>query len=114
MSGKGFIKGFFRLAGAISAVAAAAAAVAFVCERIDEIREKGNAVLHKPFGIYEKYIKRPLDCFLSTGALIVFSPILLITGLLVRHKLGSPVFFTQDRPGRFGKIFKLYKFRTMT
>ena len=70
--------------------------------------------VHKSHGPYEKYIKRGLDAFLATGALIVFSPILLVTAILLRVKLGSPVFFTQERPGRAGKIFKLYKFRTMT
>lgn len=69
---------------------------------------------HKPYGLYEKYVKRPLDCLLASGALVVFSPILLTTSLLVKKKLGSPVLFTQDRPGKDGKIFKLYKFRTMT
>ena len=69
---------------------------------------------HKPYGPYERFIKRPLDAFLSTGALIVLSPVLLITALLVRIKLGSPVLFIQDRPGKDEKIFKLYKFRTMT
>ncbi len=69
---------------------------------------------HKPYGPYEKYIKRPLDAFLATGALIVFSPILLVTAILVRVKLGSPVLFCQERPGRDEKVFKLYKFRTMT
>ena len=74
--------------------------------------QKNNS--HKPYGPYEKYVKRGLDAFLCTGALIVFSPILLVTAILVRIKLGSPVLFTQERPGRDGKIFKLYKFRTMT
>lgn len=69
---------------------------------------------HKPYGLYEKYIKRPIDCFLATTAIIVLSPILLITAILVRVKLGSPVLFTQDRPGMNGKIFKLYKFRSMS
>lgn len=69
---------------------------------------------HKPYGPYEKYIKRLLDCFLSILALIVLSPIIIITALLVRVKLGSPVLFTQERPGKNEKIFKLYKFRTMT
>ncbi|MBR1862698.1 MAG: sugar transferase [Ruminococcus sp.] len=64
--------------------------------------------------MYERFVKRPLDCFLSTGALIVFSPIMAVTAILVRIKLGSPVLFTQERPGRNEKIFKLYKFRTMT
>ncbi|MBQ8030921.1 MAG: sugar transferase [Butyrivibrio sp.] len=69
---------------------------------------------HKPYGPYEKFIKRPLDMVLSTLALIVLSPVLLITAVLVRIKLGSPVLFTQERPGKNEKIFKLYKFRTMT
>lgn len=65
-------------------------------------------------GIYEKYIKRLLDMILSLTALIVLSPVLLITGMLVRMKLGSPVLFRQERPGKNEKIFKMYKFRTMT
>lgn len=69
---------------------------------------------HKPYGLYEKYIKRPLDVFLAILAIIILSPVLLITAILVRFKLGSPVLFTQERPGLDGKIFKLYKFRSMT
>lgn len=65
-------------------------------------------------GFYEKHIKRLLDFTLSLLALIVLSPILLITAILVRVKLGSPVIFSQERPGRDEKIFKLYKFRSMT
>ena len=63
---------------------------------------------------YEKYIKRLLDILLSGGALIVLSPVLLVTAVLVRIKLGSPVIFCQERPGKDEKIFKLYKFRSMT
>ena len=69
---------------------------------------------HKPYGPYEKFIKRPQDFLCALLATIVLSPVLLITAILVRVKLGSPVLFTQERPGRNGKIFKLYKFRTMT
>ncbi len=69
---------------------------------------------HKPYGIYEKCIKRPLDALLSATALILLSPVMLTTAILVKLKLGSPVLFTQDRPGRNEKIFKLYKFRSMT
>lgn len=69
--------------------------------------------MHKQ-GFYEKYIKRPQDFILSSLALIALSPILIITSVLVKKRLGSPVLFTQDRPGKDGKIFKLYKFRTMT
>ena len=69
---------------------------------------------HNPYGPYEKYIKRPQDFLCALLAMIVLSPVMLITAILVRIKLGSPVLFTQDRPGKNGKIFKLYKFRTMT
>ena len=68
---------------------------------------------HKPYGIYEKFIKRPQDFLCALSATIVLSPVLLVTAILVRIKLGSPILFTQERPGRNGKIFKLYKFRTM-
>ncbi len=69
---------------------------------------------HKPYGVYERFVKRPLDCFLATFALIVLAPVLCVIALLVRINLGSPVLFTQDRPGKDEKIFKLYKFRSMT
>lgn len=68
---------------------------------------------HK-MGIYEKYIKRPLDFILSLCAIIVLSPVLLLVAILVKIKLGSPVIFKQERPGLNGKIFNMYKFRTMT
>ena len=69
---------------------------------------------HEPYGPYEKFVKRPLDCFLAALALVVLSPVLGITALLVRKKLGSPVLFAQERPGKGERVFKLYKFRTMT
>lgn len=65
-------------------------------------------------GFYEKYIKRLLDIVLSGAALVILSPVLLITAVLVRTKLGSPVIFTQERPGKDEKVFKLHKFRSMT
>ena len=65
-------------------------------------------------GFYEKYIKRLLDIALSGCALIVLSPLLLVTAILVRVKLGSPVIFCQERPGKDEKIFKLHKFRSMS
>lgn len=65
-------------------------------------------------GIYARYIKRILDILLSGCALIVLSPVLLIVAVLVRAKLGSPVIFCQERPGKDEKIFKMYKFRSMT
>ena len=63
---------------------------------------------------YERYIKRLMDIVLSGGALLVLSPVLAATAILVRTKLGSPVIFCQERPGKDEKIFKLYKFRSMT
>lgn len=64
-------------------------------------------------GFYEKYIKRPQDFCCALLAIIVLSPVMGITALLVKRKLGSPVIFKQERPGFDGKIFTLYKFRTM-
>lgn len=69
--------------------------------------------MHKK-GVYEKYIKRPQDFICGTCGFIVLSPVMLITAILVRTKLGSPIIFKQERPGLNGKVFKLYKFRTMT
>ena len=71
-------------------------------------------VKHKPYGPYERFVKRPLDIFCSLLAMVVFWWLFVIVAILVRVKLGSPVLFTQDRPGKDEKIFKLYKFRTMT
>ncbi len=62
---------------------------------------------------YEIFIKRFMDVVISTIAIIVLSPVLCIIALLVKLNLGSPVLFTQERPGLDGKIFKMYKFRTM-
>lgn len=64
--------------------------------------------------LYRKFIKRLLDIIFSALALFVLSPVLGITALLVRTKLGSPVIFRQQRPGKDEKIFTMYKFRTMT
>lgn len=69
--------------------------------------------MHKK-GFYERYIKRPQDFCCALLALIVLSPVLLIVAILVRTKLGSPILFKQERPGLHGKVFRLYKFRTMT
>lgn len=64
--------------------------------------------------MYKTFFKRCFDIVSSGMALIVLSPILLYTGYLVKTRLGSPVLFTQNRPGKDGKIFKMYKFRSMT
>ena len=68
----------------------------------------------KPKGIYEAFFKRLLDLVCGISALIVFWWLYLIVALAVRVKLGSPVLFKQERPGLNGKIFKLYKFRSMS
>lgn len=65
-------------------------------------------------GFYERFIKRPQDFLCALAALILLSPVIAVTAVLVRTKLGSPVIFKQERPGLDGKVFCLYKFRTMT
>lgn len=65
-------------------------------------------------GFYERYIKRPQDFLCALLAIVVFSPVLLMTALFVRIKLGAPVIFRQERAGWNGKPFKLWKFRSMT
>lgn len=65
-------------------------------------------------GIYSTYTKRVLDFILSLVALIILSPILVVVGILVRIKLGSPILFKQDRPGLNECVFEMIKFRTMT
>jgi|SRR5690625_4739156 len=65
-------------------------------------------------GFYSRFVKRPMDFILSLIAIIVISPILLVTGLIVKIKLGGPVIFKQERPGLNDTIFTMYKFRTMT
>ncbi len=100
-----------KLVSIVSAISAVVAVIALIKDRSDARKAKHK---HKPAGIYEAYIKRPIDAFLSTAALIVLSPILVVVAILVRLKLGSPIFFTQERPGWDEKVFKLYKFRTMT
>lgn len=64
--------------------------------------------------MYKYVIKRLLDIFLSLCGIIVLSPVYLVLWVLVRIKLGKPALFTQERPGKDGKLFKLYKFRSMT
>lgn len=64
--------------------------------------------------MYQKWIKRILDFILALIAGIILSPIILIVAILVRIKLGSPVLFKQERPGKNERIFRMYKFRTMT
>lgn len=96
-----------RLIRFIVIVSSFSGIIAFLTEVIDSRRDNSSKE------IYERFLKRSFDAYLSTGAALVLSPVILIIALLVRVKLGSPVFFIQKRPGKDGKIFKLYKFRTM-
>ena len=75
-----------------------------------EVKEEAKVNI----GIYRRFLKRPMDFILSLMAIIVLNPVLIIVGVLVRVKLGSPVLFKQKRPGQNEKIFTMYKFRTMT
>lgn len=109
-----------KLLKVLAIITAVVGIIAFVGDRISQHRELVEArrqhreeKLHHYRGIYEKYVKRPLDAMLSFLGLVVLSPVLVVTAVLVKVKLGAPVLFTQERPGRNEKIFKLYKFRTM-
>ena len=64
--------------------------------------------------MYQRYFKRIFDVLSSAAVLLLFSPLLIVLAWLVRSKLGSPVIFTQIRPGKNGELFRLYKFRSMT
>ena len=95
----------------LAGIAATVAAGAYVLKKTTV---HTDVKAHQPKGFYEAVIKRPMDFCLALAALILLSPVLLVLCVLVRTKLGSPIFFCQERPGKDGKIFKLYKFRTMT
>lgn len=99
-------------AAAIAASVLGAATGAVAIE--NAIKTKSDEEVGHPQGVYEKYVKRPMDFACAGLATIVLSPVMLGTAVLVRMNLGSPVLFTQERPGLNGGIFKLYKFRTMT
>lgn len=84
--------------------------------RITKCKQKKARALgqHVPYGVYEAVVKRPMDIVVSGLMLIVLLPLILGTAVMVRFRLGSPVIFAQERPGLNGKLFKLYKFRSMT
>ena len=69
---------------------------------------------HKPYGVYERFLKRPLDCVLATMALIALSPLLLIVSILIIFDIGTPIIFKQHRIGKDEREFSMYKFRSMT
>lgn len=84
----------------------------FVVSKLE--KRKGWVEGHKPYGVYEKHFKRPLDFALALFGIILFWPLLLIIALIVKVNMGSPVIFKQDRPGLGGKTIKLLKYRTMS
>lgn len=103
----------------IAIIGAAAGICIYKATNIKQEKAR-KAGRHVPYGPYEAFFKRPLDLIISVAALIILSPVLLIIAILVRVKLGSPVVFKQERPGKIDsrsgkeKIFTLYKFRSMT
>lgn len=104
---------------AVSGMAAVAHKMKKNAKKTTYEAESEDRVQMRKMGFYEKYIKRMMDVVCATGAIVCFSPIYLGVVALVRLKLGSPVLFTQDRPGLIDKngketVFKMYKFRTMT
>lgn len=110
---------FFVCISAVCAILASVFVVKKKAKKTTYKAESMEAIPKRKRGFYEKYIKRVLDVICASGAIIIFSPVYIIVALLVKFKLGSPVLFTQDRPGMIdedGKetVFKMYKFRTMT
>lgn len=107
------------LTGAVVTTAVTATVMKNKAKKTTYKAESIDPITPREMGFYEKYIKRAIDVTCATGAIVVFSPIYLGVAALVRTKLGSPVLFTQDRPGLVGPdgketVFKMYKFRSMT
>lgn len=98
----------------LSAAAGTSDRLGYQAVQYKQIKDDVQEVIPHKKGFYEKYIKRLQDFCCALLAIIVLSPIMLITALLVRIKLGTPVLYTQDRPGLNGEVFRLYKFRSMT
>lgn len=113
------MKGWKVVVLTVCGLIAAGSIAAGVIDRIQQkkaerlARAEGKTI-HKPYGPYEKYFKRPLDFALSSIALIILSPLIALLALLVRVKLGSPVIFHQQRPGKDEKLFTLSKYRSLT
>lgn len=97
------MKRFLKIIAAVLTITWVISEVISVVELISG--KRGWAKHHKPFGLYERFIKRPLDIFISLIALLLLWPLMLVIALLVRVKLGSPVLFTQDRPGLIEDVF---------
>lgn len=98
----------------ITTVAAITATVIFV-KKLKELKIEGKLQkISFNSHLYENHLKRGFDVFCSLMAIICFGWLYIIVAVLVKIKLGSPVIFKQPRPGKDGKIFNMYKFRTMT
>lgn len=96
-------------------IAVAASTAVFVHKKTKRIQAKARSMgRYIPYGPYEAVFKRPLDILMSGVAIILLLPVFGVVALMVRFKLGSPILFKQQRPGLNGKIFTIYKFRTMT
>ena len=86
-----------------------------IFKKTKEKQEKAKAKgMHIPYGPYEAIFKRPLDVVASSVTLLLLSPIMVIVALIVRINLGGSILFIQERPGLNGKVFKIFKYRTMT
>ena len=112
-------KAGYLVAGAVASAAIASKIMKKKAEKTTYKAEVIEPVGVRKMSFYEKYVKRSVDVICATGAIVVFSPLYLGVAILVKTKLGSPVLFTQDRPGLIGPdgketVFKMYKFRTMT
>lgn len=112
-------KAGYLVAGAVASAAIASKIMKKKAEKTTYKAEVIEPVEVRRMSFYEKYVKRSVDVICATGAIVVFSPLYLGIAILVKTKLGSPVLFTQDRPGLIGPdgketVFKMYKFRTMT
>lgn len=113
------MKKIIKIIALIMAIITAGGAIAGIKDLKEQKRREKQAMtegreIHKPYGPYEKYFKRSLDFILAAIALLVLSPLMAVTAVLVRIKLGSPVLFSQKRPGKDEKIFTLWKYRSMT
>lgn len=108
------MKKMLKIFGKIEGVLLLLLSVGLFAGHLDRKKNKDSGSQHKPYGLYEAYFKRPFDFICGILAVIVFWPLYVILAATVKIKLGSPVLFTQERPGQNEKIFKLYKFRTMT
>jgi undecaprenyl phosphate N,N'-diacetylbacillosamine 1-phosphate transferase len=101
----------------VTVLGAASFILGFIISIFEKRKEKvgrKKEERHHFYGPYETYFKRPLDFTLAFMALIFLAPVLVVIAVLVKVKLGAPVIFSQERPGKDGRLFKLYKFRTMT